>query len=70
VKSACTTLEPYRIIEYLSELAKIFHNFYTKHRVVSDDARLTDARLLLVECIKITLANGLRLVGISLPKKM
>ncbi|MBL7155549.1 MAG: arginine--tRNA ligase [Candidatus Omnitrophica bacterium] len=71
VEASASTLEPYRIVEYLNELAKVFHNFYTKHRVVSDgDLPLTKARLALVEGIKIVLANGLRLLGVSLPERM
>ena len=63
-------LEPYVILQYLQDLAGVFHSFYTKHRVVSDDAELTKARLILVDCVRIVLANGLGLLGVSLPKKM
>jgi arginyl-tRNA synthetase len=64
------SLEPYIILQYLQDLAKVFHSFYTKHRVVGDDPNLTKARLILVDCVRIILANGLRLLGVSLPKKM
>ena len=63
-------LEPYVILQYLQDLAAIFHSFYNKHRVVSDDRHLTKSRLVLVDCTRIVLANGLRLLGVSLPKKM
>jgi len=63
-------LEPYIILQYLQNLAAEFHSFYTRHRVVSDDHNLTKARLVLVDCVRIVLANGLRLLGVSLPKKM
>lgn len=63
-------LEPYVIVQYLQEIAGIFHSFYTKHRVISDDENLTRSRLVLVDCTRIVLANGLRLLGVSLPKKM
>ena len=64
------TLEPYAVLQYLEDLAGLFHSFYNKHRVVSDDGRLTRARLVLVDGVRIVLANGLRLLGVSLPKKM
>ncbi len=70
VQLAAKNLEPNGIAVYLQNLASSFHNFYNKHRVVSDDLSLTAARLVLVDCVRITLANGLRLLGISLPKKM
>ena len=64
------TLEPYTVLQYLEDLAGLFHSFYNKHRVVSGDAHLTRARLVLVDGVRIVLANGLRLLGVSLPKKM
>ena len=67
---SANSLEPQGILQYLQDIARLFHSFYNKHRVVSEDAELTKARLVLVDCVKITLANGLRLLGVSLPKKM
>lgn len=64
------TLEPYVILQYLQDLATVFHSFYTKHRVVTGDPHLTKSRLVLVDCVRIVLASGLRLLGVSLPKKM
>ena len=63
-------LEPYMILQYLQDLAGMFHSFYTKHRVIGDDPMLTKSRLVLVDCVRIVLANGLRLLGVSLPKNM
>jgi len=71
VEASANTLEPYRIVEYLNELAKAFHSFYTKHRVVSEDNMpLTKARLELANGVKNVLANGLNLLGVSLPERM
>ena len=64
------SLEPYVVLQYLQCLAAAFHSFYTKHRIIGDDPHLTRARLVLVNCVRIVLANGLRLLGVSLPKKM
>jgi len=68
--SASQILEPYRLADYLRELAAAFHKFYAHHRVVGDDPKLTDARLVLVEAARITLQNGLRLLGITQPESM
>jgi len=62
--------EPYVILQYLQDLATIFHSFYNKHRVVGEDLSLTKSRLVLVDCVRTVLANGLRLLGVSLPEKM
>lgn len=70
IRVGAENLEPYFIIVYLNELARIFHNFYTKHRVVTDNLILSEARLFLVDCVRICLANGLNLLGVSLPKRM
>lgn len=70
LSSAYNALEPYRIIEYLLELASVFHSFYTKHKVVSEDISLTQARLLLIKCVRTVISNALSLLGISQPEKM
>ena len=64
------TQEPNIILQYLQDLAAAFHSFYTKRRVLTDSVHLTKSRLVLVDCVRIVLANGLGLLGISLPKKM
>jgi arginyl-tRNA synthetase len=63
-------LEPHGITTYLHRLAKSFHHYYEKHRVVTDDSELTGARLVLIDAARIVLNNGLRLLAISAPEKM
>jgi len=70
VQLSAKMLEPYTVLQYLEDLAGLFHSFYNKHRVVSDDPCLTRARLVLVDGVRVVLGNGLRLLGVSLPKKM
>ena len=70
VSLSADALEPYIVLQYLQDLAKTFHSFYTRRRVVCDDPALSKARLVLVDCVRIILANGLNLLGVSLPKKM
>jgi arginyl-tRNA synthetase len=64
------TLEPQSLTTYLHRLAGIFHKFYTVHRVISRDRRLSNARLALVRAVRIVLANGLNLLGIHAPERM
>lgn len=61
---------PNRIANYLKDLATSFHQFYTVCRVITKDTNLTKARLELVEAVKITIANGLKILGISAPEAM
>ena len=64
------TLEPHHLPYYASDLATVFHNFYEKCRVVTDDKELTKARLQLVEATRIVLAQALHLMGMTAPEKM
>ncbi len=68
--SAAEALEPYRLVDYLRELAACFHKFYAQHRVLSEDLPLTQARLCLVDAVRIVLRNGLELLGASQPESM
>lgn len=65
-----STLDPYMLTVYLQEVAEVFHRFYDRHRVLGEDARLTQARLYLISATKIILATGLKLLGVSAPDKM
>ncbi|MDZ7361309.1 MAG: arginine--tRNA ligase [candidate division KSB1 bacterium] len=70
VSKAAQFLEPHRLTLFLQELAAVFHHFYHDHRVVSEDAALTQARLRLVEGVRLVLANALKLLNITAPEKM
>ena len=70
IEHCAANLEPHRLISYLMELAGSFHSFYAKHRVVSDDAGLTSARIMLVESLKSVFSKALTLLGVSVPDKM
>ncbi len=70
VAHAAETLSPHHLTYYAQDLATAFHAFYRDCRVVSEDAALTAARLKLVKAAQITLANTLRLMGMSAPERM
>lgn len=70
VADAGLNREPHRVTHFLLELARVFHSYYNKHRVVTDDAALTARRLELVRAVRQVLANGLRLLGIAAPERM
>ena len=70
------SLEPHRLTYYLTDLAASFHKYFNmgsrnhEFRIITESAPLTRARLCLVDGIRIVLANGLDLLGISAPEKM
>ncbi|MEW6381248.1 MAG: arginine--tRNA ligase [bacterium] len=67
---AAEALEPHRLTFYLIELATLFHKYYNLYRVISEDSRLSSARIVLVSAIRIVIADGLKLLGISTPTAM
>ncbi len=70
VEKSAADMEPHRVTFYLMDLAGLFHPYYNRNRMVTDDAELTSARLLLCRAVKTVAANGLRLLGVSAPDKM
>ncbi|MGD9368520.1 MAG: arginine--tRNA ligase [Desulfobacteraceae bacterium] len=70
LQSSAENLAPHRVTYYLMNLASLFHTFYNKHRVLSEDTELTQARLRLVMAVQTVIRNGLTLLGVSAPEKM
>ena len=70
VEKSAMALEVHRISHYLLDLVSRFHGYYSRHRVISDDIVLTQARLYLLDGLRITIRNGFDLMGISVPEKM
>lgn len=70
VAGCAESFQPHPLTQYLTEVASSFHYFYKHNRVVTDDVKLTQARLALVEAARITLRDGLELLGVSAPDKM
>lgn len=65
-----STQDPYMLTVYLQELAEDFHKFYDLHRVLGQDDLLTQARISLIEGVRIVFSAGLELLGVSRPEKM
>jgi len=62
--------EPHRLSAFATELARLFHKFYTECRVLGDDEALSGARLALVSASKQVLGNLLHTMGIEAPERM
>jgi arginyl-tRNA synthetase len=62
--------ETNRICSYLEELAALFHKFYTFHRVIGSEKELAEARVALVQSVKIVIKNGLSILGVNAPERM
>jgi len=70
VRFSAELMEPHRITFFLMELAAAFHAYYNRQRVLTDDPRLTHARLYLMTAVRQVIANGLSLLGVSAPESM
>jgi arginyl-tRNA synthetase len=70
VEGAARTREPHRLTSYAQQLAASFHHFYHICRIVSNNKRLSEARLLLSEATRVVLAESLRILSVSAPEKM
>ena len=70
IVNAARAYDPARITHYVIELATLFHKFYNAHRVVSDDEKLTHARLYLCTAVKNTIGNILSMLKITAPQVM
>ncbi|MCK5403486.1 arginine--tRNA ligase, partial [Candidatus Bathyarchaeota archaeon] len=68
---ACENLTPYIINEYANDLAAKFNSFYARYPVLkADEDKLKDARLAMVNAVKIVLRNSLKLLGIEALERM
>ncbi len=73
VARASETREPHHLAYYLRELAGLWNPYLqdgTRHRVLSEDAPLTSARLGLARAVRIVLASALALLGVTAPERM
>jgi arginyl-tRNA synthetase len=70
-KIAGETLQVHLLAMYASEVAQAFNVFYETCPVLSAEPKeLREARLALVDCVRIVLRNSLSLMGIPAPEKM
>jgi arginyl-tRNA synthetase len=70
VAAAADALEPHRVANWLLETARLVHTWYHKHHVLGEAPEIMQARLALAKAVRITLANGLGLLGIAAPERM
>lgn len=70
IQNAASRREVHPVPTYLETLATRFHQFYTVHRVLVDDADVRARRLALCAATKTVLRSGLDLLGVKAPEKM
>jgi arginyl-tRNA synthetase len=70
IEEAALTYEPHRLTYYLQDLAGLLHNYYFKHRVITEEAARTGAKLFLMKQVKTVIKSALKILGVSAPERM
>jgi arginyl-tRNA synthetase len=70
VEEAAENYNPQILVRYSLNLARSFHNFYEKERVLGEEKNLALARLSLIQATLIVFKSVFKILGINLPKKM
>jgi arginyl-tRNA synthetase len=70
LKQATRELKPHFLCTYLYELATEFSSFYNQEKVMIDDVKAKDLRLLLCASTQSVLKTGLNLLGIDTLEEM
>ena len=70
VAAAAEARAPHRLATFLREIATAFSAFYRDCRIVGEPAEIAGARLHLAHAARVTLGNGLAILGIAAPERM
>jgi arginyl-tRNA synthetase len=76
VEAASIKFEPHRIPFYLYELATLFHSYWSKgnedsnYRFIINGKIKSTNTLLTIKLVALTIENGMKILGVSLPTKM
>lgn len=70
LEGSARALEPHRLTFYLLELARRFHSYYNRTRIIGPERDLTLSRLMLLDVLRDTIRSGLTLLGVSAPERM
>ena len=70
VEDAALAYEPHKLTYYLQDLAGLLHNYYFKHRVITEDAARTGAKLFLMKQVKTVIQSALKILGVDAPERM
>ncbi len=70
VQRALADRSPHHVVVYLTELAGEFNSFYGTEKIVDTIDEYAPYKLALANAVKITLKNGLYLLGIKAPERM
>ncbi|HME87476.1 MAG TPA: arginine--tRNA ligase [Candidatus Nanoarchaeia archaeon] len=70
IMQAHTNNKPHVIARYLLDVAQLFNSYYQNNPILKEEEKIKSARLLVVDCVRQVLKNGLELLGLEAPEEM
>ena len=70
VETSANKRMPHLITNYVYDLANAFHIYYNHEKILTDDEKYSNERLLLAMSVKIVIKNALNLIGVEAPNEM
>jgi arginyl-tRNA synthetase len=70
IRQAARAHEPQVIAHALLEMAQAYNRFYQNVRILDGDPDAAPARILLADCLRVVLREGLYLLGLGAPERM
>ena len=70
LETAAISFAPHLVAEYALDVARSFHAYYDRFRVLGEAERVIAARLALLHAVRIVLARSLRVLGMTAPEEM
>ncbi len=70
LKEVLVDYEPSVLTRYIMNLAQTYNKFYFEHKIITAEDGARETRLMLTMAVHRVLEDGLKLLGISCPKKM
>ena len=70
IRRAALEYEPSVVSLYMLDLAMALNVFLARHRVLGEEPRVTQARVLLIQGVKTALAACLRMLGMEVLERM
>jgi arginyl-tRNA synthetase len=70
LRRAAEHFEPFFVTDYLLMLCERFNKYYHNYRILTDEAAVREARLVLVKGVQTVIQSGLNVLGIKTPEEM
>ena len=62
--------EAFYITRNIIDIAKSFNKYYAANQIITDDEKLTNSRLAIVDIVQKAIKVGMNLIGVQTPDRM